>query len=322
MSQRQNGTRSVSPIVYQAVVAALTSPDHAGEKFLDTFPTEAKPDEATHNSQLKLLLSVQGPESVLSVGRDLGRSGDSPILQMLASSAEPVEVFEVFERLEPLFHLGNKTIHTMITNGAQIRHVPRLSPSIHISESLFICGAQIGMLERIGCTRVQALFDGSVSAWPTSHTRQLTRRLVSIDGAPIRSSFTWKLTWASSPTRHQTELGSSFAKDLERMILERPARRWTLELAGKEFGTSTRSVQRRLHQESTRFADLLLRTRTNAAEQYLARTSLPINEIALRCGFSDQSHLSVTTRRIKGTTPLQLRKAKDEDLMVRRVSSR
>lgn len=151
MSQRQNGTRSVSPIVYQAVVAALTSPDHAGEKFLDTFPTEAKPDEATHNSQLKLLLSVQGPESVLSVGRDLGRSGDSPILHILASSAEPVEVFEVFERLEPLFHLGNKTIHTMITNGAQIRHVPRLSPSIHIQR---VC---LSVVLRLGCLKGSAV---------------------------------------------------------------------------------------------------------------------------------------------------------------------
>ena len=322
MTRRQIRSRSVSPIVSNAVVAAISASGQSEIKFSGKFPTEAKPAEEAHNAMLKFLLSSKGSESVLSAGHQLGRSGDNPILDILASSSEPAELFEVFERLEPLFHLGNKTIYTMITTGALIRHVPRLSQSIHIAESLFICGAQIGMLERIGCRQVQALFDETVVARPLENTSGQSQLSIELDGPDIRSSNMWKLTWTSSPSRRRIEVGSSFAKDVERLILEQPARRWTLELVGREFGTSTRSVQRRLHQESVKFADLLVRTRTNAAEQYLARTSLPINEVALLCGFSDQSHLNAAARRLKGTTPHQIRKAKEDELMIRRVSGR
>jgi AraC-like DNA-binding protein len=309
----------VSPILSNAVVAAISTFGLSDIEFSGGLPTEATLAEEEHNSLLKLLLSAHGAESVLSAGHRLGLSGDNPILHMLASCSEPVELFEVYERLEPLFHLGNKTIHTMIPNGAHIQHVPRLSQSIHIAESLFICGAQIGMLERIGCTQVRALFDETVVVRPTEHTN---KQSISLDSKAIRLSNTWQLIWTSSPSPHPIEVGPSFSRDLERLILEQPARRWTLELVGKVFGTSTRSVQRRLQQESVKFADLLVRTRTNTAEQYLARTSIPIKEISLLCGFSDQSHLNAATRRLKGTTPLQIRKAKEDDLMVRRALGR
>jgi len=322
MNRRQVGPRSVSPILSNAVVAAISTFGLSDIKFSGGLPTEATLAEEEHNSLLKLLLSSHGAESVLSAGHGLGLSGDNPILHMLASCSEPAELFEVYERLEPLFHLGNKTIHTMIPNGAHIQHVPRLSQSIHIAESLFICGAQIGMLERIGCTHVHALFDETVVVRPTEHTNKQSQQSISVDSKAIRLSNTWNLMWTSSPSRHRIEAGPSFSRDVERLILEQPARRWTLELVGKVFGTSTRSVQRRLQQESVKFADLLVRTRTNAAEQYLARTSIPINEISLLCGFSDQSHLNAATRRLKGTTPLQIRKAKEDDLMVRRALSR
>jgi AraC-like DNA-binding protein len=312
----------VSPILSNAVVAAISTFGLSDIEFSGGLPTEATLAEEEHNSLLKLLLSSHGAESVLSAGHGLGLSGDNPILHMLASCSEHAELFEVYERLEPLFHLGNKTIHTMIPNGAHIRHVPRLSQSIHIAESLFICGAQIGMLERIGCTQVHALFDETVVVRPTEHTNKQSQQSISMNNKAIRLSNTWKLTWTSSPSRHRIEAGPSFSRDVERLILEQPARRWKLELVGEVFGTSTRSVQRRLQQESVKFADLLVRTRTNAAEQYLARTSIPINEISLLCGFSDQSHLNAATRRLKGTTPLQIRKAKEDDLMVRRALGR
>lgn len=48
--------------------------------------------------------------------------------------------------------------------------------------------------------------------------------------------------------------------------------------------------------------------RLKAARQYLSKTSLPIDEIAERCGFSDQSHLTRAFWRYIGDTPGRWRK--------------
>jgi len=36
-------------------------------------------------------------------------------------------------------------------------------------------------------------------------------------------------------------------------------------------------------------------------------TKLPLSEIAVQCGFADQSHLTKTVRRVLGVTPGNLR---------------
>jgi AraC family transcriptional regulator len=53
----------------------------------------------------------------------------------------------------------------------------------------------------------------------------------------------------------------------------------------------------------------LVGLRVEAASRLLRAGSLPIAEIAVRCGFSHQEHLSRTVRARLGTTPLALRRA-------------
>ena len=51
----------------------------------------------------------------------------------------------------------------------------------------------------------------------------------------------------------------------------------------------------------------LTRLRVRSALEHLVGTDLPIAEIALRCGFSDQSHLTRTVGKVTGITPGRLR---------------
>jgi AraC family transcriptional regulator len=52
----------------------------------------------------------------------------------------------------------------------------------------------------------------------------------------------------------------------------------------------------------------VIAARVEHALDLLIRTSLPVSEIALRAGFSNQSHLSRHVRRLHGVTPAALRR--------------
>jgi AraC family transcriptional regulator len=52
----------------------------------------------------------------------------------------------------------------------------------------------------------------------------------------------------------------------------------------------------------------IVRTRIERAMELMTRTGLPLSEIALVTGFSDQAHFSNRFRRVAGMTPAQWRK--------------
>jgi transcriptional regulator GlxA family with amidase domain len=51
----------------------------------------------------------------------------------------------------------------------------------------------------------------------------------------------------------------------------------------------------------------LVQRRVERAQDMLTRTDLPLSEIALAAGFSDQSHLGRHFRQMLGTTPREFR---------------
>jgi len=53
----------------------------------------------------------------------------------------------------------------------------------------------------------------------------------------------------------------------------------------------------------------VLKRRIQLAAQLLAKSEMPLSEIALHCGFGDQSHLSNRFREHRGMTPAAWRRA-------------
>lgn len=56
--------------------------------------------------------------------------------------------------------------------------------------------------------------------------------------------------------------------------------------------------------------DYICRRRVDQAKHLMVTTETPLCEIALDCGFSDQSHLSRVFRRLAGTTPAAWRRVR------------
>jgi len=71
----------------------------------------------------------------------------------------------------------------------------------------------------------------------------------------------------------------------------------SVEAVAEEMGMHKRTLQRRLQQTGTTFADLLDEVRADMAKSYVATGQLPLTRIALLLGFSDQSAFNHAFRR-------------------------
>ncbi|MGB8945046.1 MAG: helix-turn-helix transcriptional regulator, partial [Streptomyces sp.] len=68
-----------------------------------------------------------------------------------------------------------------------------------------------------------------------------------------------------------------------------------------------RTLQRRLRAVGTTFAEVIDEERRSAARRYLTETDLPLGQVALLLGLSEQSALNRCCRRWWGTTPRAVR---------------
>ncbi|HET8871317.1 MAG TPA: AraC family transcriptional regulator, partial [Aquabacterium sp.] len=70
---------------------------------------------------------------------------------------------------------------------------------------------------------------------------------------------------------------------------------------------STRTLQRRLQEQGTRFSDVLDQVRRELAMSYLAQSHYTINEVAFLLGFADNSNFTRAFKRWTGMSPTQHR---------------
>jgi AraC-like DNA-binding protein len=71
----------------------------------------------------------------------------------------------------------------------------------------------------------------------------------------------------------------------------------SIEVVAEDLGLHKRTLQRRLQETGTTFADLLDEVRADVAKHYVAAGRLPLTRVALLLGFSDQSAFNHAFRR-------------------------
>jgi AraC-like DNA-binding protein len=94
------------------------------------------------------------------------------------------------------------------------------------------------------------------------------------------------------------------ALEVRRALVSRVAGRDTrIEAVARALATSARSLQRQLAAEGCSYKELAEATRREAAEHYLADSSLPVGEVAYLLGYSEAAAFHRAFKRWTGATP-------------------
>ncbi len=110
--------------------------------------------------------------------------------------------------------------------------------------------------------------------------------------------------------RRMAELdnGHTTTGRVQALLLELlPAASGTVTGVARRLGLSSRTLQRRLHEEGQSFQSVLDGTRESLAQHYLADPGLPVAEIAFLLGYDDPNSFYRAFQAWTGTTPREAR---------------
>ena len=113
---------------------------------------------------------------------------------------------------------------------------------------------------------------------------------------------------ARSETKPQPALIPRWLKHATEIVEARFLERLSLAAIASEVGVHYVHLSRQFHKYNrVTVGELIRRRRIQYASHLLAHSETPLAEIALICGFSDQSHLSFLFKRYMGMTPSKFR---------------
>jgi AraC-like DNA-binding protein len=148
-------------------------------------------------------------------------------------------------------------------------------------------------------------FGARVSALGLSH-ESAARRVLKADPALSRIL----TAHADQLLAARRSVAPTVSEEVRRCLAEDLAHRLpSLAQVAKRLGTSERSLQRRLREEGTRFADVLDGMRRELALRYVADPRLSLGEVAYLLGFAEPSPFHRAFRRWTGTTAAAMRRA-------------
>ncbi len=94
-----------------------------------------------------------------------------------------------------------------------------------------------------------------------------------------------------------------FVDDVRMLMLARPGRFPSIEEVAERLNMSSSTVRRRLKQEKSSYRKLLDELRFGLAKEYLAETSLPLEEIAELLSYNEPGNFSHAFKRWSGESP-------------------
>lgn len=99
----------------------------------------------------------------------------------------------------------------------------------------------------------------------------------------------------------------SWADRIRRLVAQRPHADWKVDALGQAFHMSESSLRRRLESEGFTVSALVREVRLETALGLLQTTSLPVGEVAQRCGWESHSRFSAAFQERWGFAPSVLR---------------
>ena len=107
---------------------------------------------------------------------------------------------------------------------------------------------------------------------------------------------------------HELDAETSISQRVKSALLEMlPAGESSIEETAGKLAMSKRSLQRRLHGESSNYQAILNETRKGLAIHYLKRSEMPPGEISFLLGFQDSNSFLRAFKTWTGATPGEYR---------------
>jgi AraC family transcriptional regulator len=126
---------------------------------------------------------------------------------------------------------------------------------------------------------------------------------------------------ARTEIKPQPSLVPNWLKHATDIVESRFLERLSLAEIASEVGVHYVHLSRQFHKYNRcTIGDLIRRRRVQHASHLLAHSQTPLAEIALICGFSDQSHLSFLFKRYMGLSPSKFRHMAEQESLPRPVS--
>ncbi len=99
----------------------------------------------------------------------------------------------------------------------------------------------------------------------------------------------------------------TLTEQVRQLIMLSPSKLWTAQEIARRLAMGTSTLRRRLQRESQSYRQIVEEVRMSCALSQLQSTTLPIGEIALRCGYLSGSRFTARFRQHYGCLPSQVR---------------
>jgi AraC-like DNA-binding protein len=101
--------------------------------------------------------------------------------------------------------------------------------------------------------------------------------------------------------------GSSFVDKVRQMIVARPGYFPDIDYVAEKLNMTSRTLRRKLAREESSYQDILSEVRYELAREYLATSTLPLEEISVLLGYSAPGNFSNAFKRWHGSSPRDFR---------------
>ena len=99
----------------------------------------------------------------------------------------------------------------------------------------------------------------------------------------------------------------SFVEKVRQMIVARPGYFPDIDYVAEKLNMTGRTLRRKLAREGSSFQDILAEVRYELAREYLATSTLPLEEISVLLGYSAPGNFSNAFKRWHGSSPREFR---------------
>ncbi len=264
-----------------------------------------------------LVLQARGVSALLQLGQGLHELKRDSLMPMLIRPGQPLAALQAWLRLERYLHSKHRIEQTLLSPQAvQHRHISiKADSSPSAAEDLVVLGVLIALLQSAGCQSVQAELENGLQIWPLIES--------SAQQSALKATFSsaqthiWRISWSAldaqpahsppAPMQIEQEASLVLSERIARLTAQTVGEALPLDQVAQVLGHSTRSLQRKLKLEGTRYVDIIASSRAERASKMLSESHPSLAEIGFACGYTDQAHFCRDFKRRVGMGPLTFR---------------